>query len=327
MKLNIDAHFGCLGTFAERYVPGGYCDEMSLDEKLEVMSKIEGVTGNFTHYPTEPLPKDPEKLIKKLADYNLVVSNLAPTLSYTERRFKHGAFCTTESKIIKESIESFKEAIDFAKAVKADSVLLWPAHDGFDYPFQVNYKDGWKRLVETIREIGEYDRSVKIAIEAKSKDPRQKQFISNSGKALAFVKDVGLENVGCALDIGHSLMAGENLAESLMLLDSHNKLFQIHLNENYKDADPDMIFGTINFWEILEFFYYLKKTDYMGWLAIDIMSPREDRVKSLRIGVKLVRKFNDLADKLMKYESEIDKNLISYSFADNIDLITDMIFS
>jgi len=136
MKLKVDAHLWCLGTYAERYVPGGYFEDLSLDEKLMIMSKIEGLTGNFTLYPTAPLPSDPDKLVRKLADYNLVVSNVAPSLTWGDPRFKHGAFCTIEDKIIKETIESFKEAIDFAKAVKADSVLLWPAHDGFDYPFR-----------------------------------------------------------------------------------------------------------------------------------------------------------------------------------------------
>ena len=326
MKLNVDAHLWCLGTYAERYVPGGYFDEISLDEKLEIMSEIEGLTGNFTLYPTDPLPSDPDKLVKKLADYNLVVSNVAPSLTWGDPKFKYGAFSTTEDAVIKETIRSSKEAIDFAKEVKADTVLLWPAHDGFDYPFQVDYADGWKRLVETVQEIGEYDRSVRIALEAKSKDPRQKQYISDTGKAMAFLNDVGLDNVGCALDIGHAFMAGENVAESLMLIDAHKKLYQIHINENYKDADPDMIFGTINFWELLEFFYYLNKTDYEGWCAIDIIAPRDDRAKSLALGVKLIWKYKELADRLMKNEKEIDENLKSYRFADNMDMITDILF-
>ncbi len=326
MNLKIDAHLWCLGTYAERYVPGGYFDELSLDEKLKIMSEIEGLTGNFTLYPTEPLPSDPDKLVKKLADYGLVVSNIAPSLTWSDPRFKHGAFCTNEDKIRRETIKSFKEAIDFAKAVKADSVLLWPAHDGFDYPFQVNYRDGWERLVETIREIGEHDRSVKIALEAKSKDPRQKQYINDTGKALALVNKVGLENVGCALDIGHALMAGESIAESLVLLDTQKKLYQIHINENYKDADPDMIFGTINFWEILEFFYYLNKTDYDSWSTIDIISARDDRGKTLTLAVKMTKLFKKLADKLMKYKDEIEKNLKGYHFADNMELITEILF-
>ncbi len=196
MKLNVSAGSWVFGTFGERYVPGGYFDkEIDLDKQLEVMSKIEGLSGLFTFYPTPPMPSDPDKLVKKLSDYNLKVSNVAVE-GWSDRKWKHGAYSTTEANIRKEAVKLFKEGIDFAKAAGADSVLLWPAHDGFDYPFQANYRDGWENLVETIREIGEYDRNVKIAVEYKSKDPRQKQYVSNVGKDIMLINDVGLDNVG-----------------------------------------------------------------------------------------------------------------------------------
>ncbi len=325
MKLNVDAHLWCLGTYAERYVPGGYFDPIDLDDQLEIMSKIDGLTGLFVFYPTPPMPTDPDNLLKKLADNNLKVSNLAVE-GWSDRKWKNGAFSTNEANIRKESVKLFKEAIDFSKEIKAESVLLWPAHDGFDYPFQCDYRDGWKYLVETIREIGEYDPSVKIAVEYKSKDPRQKQYVNTVGKTMMLLGDVGLDNVTGVIDVGHSLMAGEHLAESLVILNSHHKLGQIHLNENYKDADPDMIFGTINFWEILEFFYYLNRTDYEGWSSIDTIVPRDDRAKSLEMGVKLIWKYKKMADSLSKHAEEIDGNLKGYRFANNMELITDLVF-
>lgn len=325
MKLNVDAHLWCLGAYKERYVPDGYYDELSVEQQLDIMSKIEGLTGLFVFYPTAPLPGDPEKLVKKVESYGLKVSNIAVEC-WSDRKWKHGTFCTNDEKIKKEAVKLFKDAIDFAKEVKAGSVMLWPAHDGYDYVFEANYIDGWKNLVETVREIGEYAGDMKIAVEAKSKDPRQKQYINDTGKAIAFVNEVNLKNVGCALDIGHALAAGEGIGESVALLDYWGKLNQIHINENYKDADPDMIFGTVNFWEILEFYYYLNKTKYDGWCAIDIISPRDDRAKSLALGVKLMWKYQKLAQKLLKHENEIDKNLKNYHFVDNMDLISDLLF-
>jgi xylose isomerase len=325
MRLNVDAHLWCLGTYGERYVPGGYFGEMTVDQQLEVMSGIDGLTGLFVFYPFPPMPDDPDKLVKKLDNYGLKVSNLAVEC-WSDRKWKYGAFSTSEANIRKEVVKIFKDAVDLSREIGADSVLLWPAHDGLDYPFQTNYYDGWKNMVETVREICAHDPSVKIALEAKSKDPRQKQYIRDTGKALTLINDVGAPNLGAAIDVGHALMAGENLAESTALLDSHDKLYQIHLNENYKDADPDMIFGTINFWELLEFFYFLNKTDFSGWSSIDIISPRDDREKSLKLGVKMIWKYKELADRLKEHEKEIDENLKGYRFADNMDMITDLIF-
>ncbi len=325
MELKVDAHLWCLGTYAERYVPGGYFEDMSLEEKLEVFSKIKGLTGIVIFYPTDPLPSDPDKLSRLLGNHGLKASVMEPEV-WSDRKWKDGAFSTTDSKIRKEAVKRLKESIDLGKELKTDSVLLWPAHDGFDYPFQSDYRDSWKYLVETVREIGEYDRSVKIAIEAKSKDPRQKQLIRDTGKALALINDVGLENIGCALDVGHTLMAGESLSESLMLMDLHKRLFQIHLNDNYKDADPDMVLGTVNFWEILEFFYFLNKTDYNSWSTIDIIASRDDRVKTLELAVSMTWKYKELADKLTEKAEIIDSNLKSYKFAENMSLIKDLVF-
>ncbi len=246
---------------------------MEPERQLEIMSRIEGLSGLFTFYPTPPLPSDPGRLVRKLAGFNLRVSNLAVEC-WADPRWKHGGFATNEAGVRRDMVKLFKEAIDFAREVKAESVLLWPAHDGMDHPFQCDYRDGWRHLTDTIREIGEYDRTVKIAVEYKSKDPRQRQYVSDVGKLMMLLNDVGLPNVTGVIDVGHALMAQENLAESLVILDPHGKLGQIHLNENYRDSDPGMIFGTINFWDILEFFYHLNRTDYSGWCSIDTIVPR-----------------------------------------------------
>jgi len=99
-----------------------------------------------------------------------------------------------------------------------------------------------------------------------------------------------------------------------------------HLNDNYRDADPDMIFGTLAFWDNLEMFYYLKKINYSGWHEIDITSPRDDRIKSMNLVVKMVRKYEELAEILIEHSEFIDDNLKSYSFAGNMELIANNIF-
>ena len=205
--------------------------------------------------------------------------------------------------------------------------MLWPAHDGFDYPFQVDYIRGWKNLVESYREICSYNRDVTISLEYKLKDPRQRQYISNMGKMMMLINDVGMDNFTGCIDTGHSLMSQESLAEVVMLLHLHDKLGIVHLNDNYRDSDPDMIFGTMVFWENLEMYYYLKKIGYQGWHEIDIVSSRDDRAKSMKLVVKLARKYEELAEKLLNHSETIEKNLSGYSFADNMSLITEIIFS
>jgi xylose isomerase len=298
---------------------------MSVEKRLQAISTFDGVSGLQVFYPAAPLPSDPDKLIRLAANHNLKIADLYIE-SAGDRKWRHGAYSSNEEQVRQEAVKLFKEGIDFAKAIGAHSTLLWPAHDGFDYPFQVDYKRAWANLVETLQEIGSYDKKAKIAVEYKGKDPRQKQFVSNAGKQMMLLNDVGLDNMGFALDVGHAFLAGENPAETLSIIDSHKKLIEIHFDDNYKDADPDMMFGVINFWEILEFYYYLNKTDFNGWCDIYIVSPRDDRVKSLRMAVKMAVKYKELADKLSAQANQIDSNLDGYRFADNMELITGILF-
>ena len=322
MKLKINTHLGCLGTFAERYVPDGYVDKLNFEKQLEILSEIDGIDGLNISYPGVD---DTDKLLKLLSSYNLQVSDVTAD-TWSNRKWKFGTLSSNDKKIRKEAIKIIKEAMDISKELKAYSVLIWPAHDGFDYSFQTHYLSAWDNLIESLQEIGEHDSTVKVAVEYKQKDPRSKSYIENIGKLMLLIKSLNVENIGGALDVGHALFAGERIAESLAIFNKYNKLYQIHLNDNYRDADPDLVFGSINFWETLEFFYWLSKTNYDGWLNIDVVSPRDDRKKTLELSVKLVKDYEKLANELNEYSDIIDKNLNNHNFVDNMTLIRGIIF-
>ena len=109
-------------------------------------------------------------------------------------------------------------------------------------------------------------------------------------------------------------------------MDRHKKLFQVHLNDNYKNADPDMIFGTVNFWENLEFMYYLIQTDFDGWCSVDIIANRENREDSFRACVRLIEKYYEMAGRLVENKDVLQANMEDYRFSKNIDLISSIIF-
>jgi sugar phosphate isomerase/epimerase len=324
-RFKVSAGLWILDTFAERYVPGGYHDPMDFDRQLDLMSGIPGLDGLGVLYPPAPFPSDPVKLQEKLTSHNLAVGDITVE-NYVSRKWKHGPFATNEREIWKENIRLCKEAVDFAAAIPGTTLTLWPAHDGFDYPFQVDYREGWRNMTESLREICGHNPKVRIAVEYKQKDPRQRQYVSNVGKTMMLLNDVGAPNAAAALDTGHALMSQESLAESAVILHSHGRLGTVHLNDNYRDADPDMIFGAVAFWDNLELYYYLKKMGYQGWHEIDITSPRDDRGKSAALVVKMARLYERLAEKLLAKSALIEENLTGYRFTDNMDLITDILF-
>ena len=325
LKLNINCHYGCFGTFAERYVPGGYNELYGFEKMLQVMSEIEGLEGLAVWWPGHPYIEEPAKLRQILSNYGLRVSDIGPDIS-SDPVFKYGSISSPDKKIRQKAFEILKRNIDLAVELDAYSVLLWPAHDGFDYVFQADYSSVWDYMIESLNELGSYNPKVKIAIEPKQKDPRAKEYIEDCGKLMFFIKCLKVDNVGAALDIGHSLFAQERPAESLAIYQKYGKLYQVHLNDNYRDADPDLLFGSINFWDTLEMFYWLGKVDFKGWLNIDTVTPRNERAKMLKLAVKFVRDYEKMANILLEHEKEIDENLKNHNYVDNMLMIRELIF-
>lgn len=326
MSLKISSQQSIFSTVVDKYVPDGFLDPMALDEQLEIMAKIDGLDGFGFNYPTylnvAALPEDPSELLKKVKEYNLEIADVTID-TFTERRWKFGAFSTD---VRKDCIKLVQDGMDFAAKVGSPMITLWPAHDGFDYPFTMGYMDEWNNMIDSFQQICDHNHNIGVAVEYKQHDPRQRLFVCNVGRMFVLSKHITAPNFKTVLDSGHALFSHESLAESLLLLNSNNLLGTIHLNDNYRNADPDMIFGTVAFWDNLEFFYYLKKIDYKGWMEIDTYAPRDDREKYAKLTVKLVRKYEELADRLMERQEELEGYMKGFHFADNMNLIMDIIF-
>ena len=54
-----------------------------------------------------------------------------------------------------------------------------------------------------------------------------------------------------------------------------DKLYHVHMNDNYRLWDDDMMLGSAHLSENLEFFSWLKRTEYDGWVSIDQFPYRE----------------------------------------------------
>ena len=200
--------------------------------------------------------------------------------------------------------------IDAAVEAKAPNINLWLGHDGFEYPFQAHYEDAWNWIVEGLSELAEYNPKMPICLEPKCKEPRANEYIANTGKGLYLVNKINKPHLGLTLDFGHSLGALENPAECAVLAFKENRLLQIHLNDNYRDWDHDLIPGTTTVWEHVEFFYWLRKLGYKGWYGLDIFPYRqEDGVEVVKLASKICHKCVQMADKLiaMNVESLLKK--------------------
>ena len=113
------------------------------------------------------------------------------------------------------------------------------------------------------------------------------------------VKEIGCENCGVTIDYGHATTAYENVAESIAVLKKYgDKLFHLHMNDNFCFWDDDMIVGSVHSIGYIEMFYWLKRTGYEGWISTDQYPYREDGRDAVNESVRWMEAYMGLLDRL-----------------------------
>ena len=119
------------------------------------------------------------------------------------------------------------------------------------------------------------------------------------------LNEIGCENAGIALDYGHAVLGYENPAESVAICKMYgDRLKHIHINDNYGVWDDDMIVGSVNTITYLEFLYWLKKTDYKGYITFDQFPYREDGRDAVSESAEWMTYLIDIVDKADSAEIE-----------------------
>ena len=190
------------------------------------------------------------------------------------------------------------EATALAKDLGCDYVKLWFGQDGWDYPFQVDYRDVWNLAVDGLRELVGAHPDIRFVIEYKPREPRNKIIFPNAARTLLGIQQVGLDNLGILLDFGHSLYGLETPADAAQLCIDHGKLFAIDVNDNFRGWDDDMVVGSVHLVETFEFFHTLRKNQWEGVWQLDQFPFREDSVTAARDAIQFLKAVHRALDDL-----------------------------
>ena len=291
--LKLQCSAAAFSNVSDRFVSKGYKGEdanIPFEKQCELFAKIGGVGA--MSYPYDGTGMHPSDLKKLVTSYGMRVGTIAPD-NYLQAKWKHGTFSSLDPVIRRDIVKLAKESMDYAAESDAIEVMFWMAHDGYDYPFQDNYSLKWGYIVECLQEIASYRSDVKITIEYKRFEPLTYQYASDTGKVLLLCEEVGLDNLGIIVDYGHALFGQVNPSESAALAHKYNRLFMIHLNDNYGRFDDDLIFGTVSLWQSLEFFWKLHELKYNGWYIMDNWPARMD-------GFEATKAFIEQANAIMR---------------------------
>ena len=259
---------GFLGKTQDRF--SEYQKPASTLEKLEIVSRINGINGVEMVYPYET--SDPEETKKWMKQYGLHFAAINVNIK-KEQEWVPGALSRSDKDIRDRAVALIKKAKDFALAVGAPHVTCCPLSDGYDMLFQIDYKKTWKYMMETIGEAAAYLPEIPLFIEPKYSETRVHCQLDSTAKALLLLKEIGNPATGVTLDIGHSLQSQENPAQALATIYESGFDAYIHTNDNDTKADWDLIGASRHFLHYVELMFWAQEFKYDKFFTTDA-SPR-----------------------------------------------------
>ena len=282
-------------TYVDRYAVDGYGDPRSTIEQIELAAEVGDISYVDLNYPfTGGLTTADVKAA--LERTGLKAIGVTPDIYLREHQM--GAF-TNPDPAKRESARAIMQgAADAVRELGARYVKIWPGQDGFDYPFQVDYKELSRLAVEGMRDLARANPDLKFVIEYKPREPRTHMFWSSAAKTVLGIQAMGVDNVGVLLDFGHALFGGESPAEAAQLLIDHGLLWGMDVNDNYRGWDDDMVVGTVHITEIFEFFHTLRKNGWEGVWQLDQFPFREDVVDNARTSIRFLKALHRALDRL-----------------------------
>lgn len=266
MKQSIITAF--LGKTQDRF--SGYQKPTELKERLELVQKIDGITGVEIVFPYETGEAAETKALMNTMglEFAAVNANIKK-----ETKWVPGAISRPQPELRSSAVDVIKKAKDYAKAVGAPLVTCCPLSDGYDNLFQVDYPKAWRYMIDSIAEAADYLPEIPLFIEYKFNETRVHCHLDSCAKSILLLKEVKNSATGITIDFGHSLLAKENPAQVLGLCEESGIDYYLHTNDNDWNFDWDLIGGSRNFLHTVEFLFYAKEFGYNKFFTTDA-SPR-----------------------------------------------------
>lgn len=293
MKIKQAIITGFMGKLKDRFCE--YHEARTPEGKIAAVARVKGAKGVEIVYPYEC--EDLEGIKKTLKKYHLGVAAVNVNIK-GEPEFIKGSSSVNSKKLRDKAIRFICEGMDAAAELGTDKVTCCPLSDGYDYLFQVDYQQAWKNMVSTFKVAAQYRKDIRLFLEYKGSETRVNCYLDTAAKTLCMIYDINEPNLGITIDVGHSLMAGETVAESLCLAHSKRIPYYIHINDNNRKWDWDLIPATRNLWDYLEMFYYLKKFNYQGWVTSDMSPMRLDPIRAFERTIATTEKMIKIVNRL-----------------------------
>ena len=286
---------GNLGNTCDRFCKG-YKDNPSTEEMLARAAKIPYVEGIQLVGTWDIRPDNVKEMKKRLDDYGIICVSIIPDV-FTLKEHGKGTLTSTDPSIRQQTLDYLRQMSEIALKMNCGVVNLWMGQDGYDYLLTADYNQEREWLREGTSQLANEFPGLKYALEYKPKEPRNFSYHARMADTILAAKETGCKNVGVCIDTGHSFVAGENVAEAVVLAKrAGDLLFHMHFNDNHGSWDDDMIVGAVHTSVYIDLLFNLKKTGYAGWLSMDQYPYREAATDAIAESILWVRKFEQIVE-------------------------------
>ena len=302
---------GMLGRIFDRFHE--YQPARTFREQLEMAKQVRGAEGIEAVYPSDFA--DVNESVKLIKDSGLEVSAVNLNVKAHDK-WQAGSFTSPDPQLRREAVRDLKIALDLAAELGSDMVTCCPLIDGHNYAFQADYLRQWGWLEEGIAAGARHRTDVRLSLESKLNESRNYNILADVGRTLYLCERLGMPHVGVTVDVGHALIAKETPAEAMCLAAQAGRLFYVHLNDNGREWDWDMLPGAVNFWDLIEVVFYLDRLDWEGWLSYDVVTRNGDVVESMAASIAIVEMALELVDKIgrERLQGFIDEGIPARAF-------------
>src|SRR5436305_958928 len=191
--------------------------------------------------------KEAKQLRKRLDDAGIAAEMVAPRLWFSPMTMD-GGYTSNDPKCRRYAIDRSLRAIEIAKILGTDILVLWLAREGTYLRESKSGRRSVELLVEAFDKMLAHDKSVRLAIEPKPNEPMDHAYIPTIGHALAIAQLTrDSKRVGALIETAHCILAGLDPSDEIDFAMAFGKLWSLHLNDqNGLKFDQDKPFGSNN---------------------------------------------------------------------------------
>jgi len=229
-------------------------EEFGWNQKMQIFKDIGFDAIQFHDDDVCPADLNPKEtsartreMKKQLKDLGMAAEFVAPRL-WEHANTIDGGWTANDPKQRAYALARSKRTVDIALELGTKRIVIWPAREGTYIRESKDPFESYKRYLDFLNEMLEYDSSILILGEMKPNEPTDAAYLPTPGHFLAMgANTVDPKRVGVLIESAHSMLLGIDPSDDMALCLALGKLWGVHLNDqDGLKYDQDKTFGAVN---------------------------------------------------------------------------------